>query len=210
MTVKLMLTCLCDAFYGEVGIATVRALEHCGCTVEFDPQQTCCGQPAFNAGDWRSARPVAERTVKLFGLREQSGDPVVVPSGSCAAMVRHGYGLLGVACAARVFELSEFVVDVMGRREWGGSVPARRVGFHSSCHGRMMGLRDQQESLLKSISGVDLVEFASPEQCCGFGGSFSVSHGQVSEGIGIEKLRQIELAGVEQVVSGDMGCLMHL
>jgi len=211
MTVRLMLTCLNDAFYGEVGIATVRVLEHVGCRVEFDPAQTCCGQPPFNAGDWSAARPIAERTVSLFGLNAEDGDPVVMPSASCAAMLRHGYGALGVGCkTGRVYELAEYVVDVAGRLEWDGSVSPRRVGFHRACHGRMMGLRDQQEILLRSIKGIEVVELGSPEQCCGFGGAFSVTHGKVSEGIGLEKLRQIEQAGVDQVVSGDMGCVMHL
>ncbi len=210
MTVRLMLTCLCDAFYGDVGIATVKVLEDCGCIVEFDSAQTCCGQPAFNSGDWSAARPVASRTVTLFGLDAEEGDPVVTPSASCAAMLRHGYSMMGVGCAHRVYELCEFVHDLAGRHVWGGSVKPRRVGFHRACHGRMMGLRDQQSLLLSSIEGVEITEFGSPEQCCGFGGAFSMTHGKVSEGIGLEKLRQMELAGVEQVVSGDMGCLMHL
>ncbi len=210
MTVRLMLTCLCDAFYGDVGIATVKVLEDCGCTVSFDTSQTCCGQPAFNAGDWTSARPVASRTVSLFGLDEEEGDPVVTPSASCAAMLRHGYSMMGVECAPRVYELCEFVHDQAGRHSWGGSVKPRRVGFHRACHGRMMGFRDQQISLLSSIEGVETVEFGSQDQCCGFGGAFSMTHGKVSEGIGLEKLRQLELAGVEQVVSGDMGCVLHM
>lgn len=210
MTVRLMLTCLCDAVYGEVGIAAVRVLEECGCTVQFDPAQSCCGQPAFNAGHWKAARPVVEHAVSLFGLDKEEGDPVVVPSASCAAMLRHGCSLLGVTCAPRVYEICEFVVHVMGRSEWGGSVRPRRVGYHRACHGRMIRLGDDQLRLLKSVVGVELTEFASPEQCCGFGGAFSMTHGKVSEGIGLEKLRQIELAGVEQIVSGDMGCVMQL
>lgn len=210
MTVRLMLTCLCDAYYGDVGIATVKVLEDCGLTVAYDSAQTCCGQPAFNAGDWDAARPVASRTVSLFGLNSPEGDPVVTPSASCAAMLRHGYGMLGVPCSPRVYELCEYVHDQVGRHVWGGSLKPRRVGFHRACHARMAHLRDQQLALLSSIEGVEIVEFASQEQCCGFGGAFSMSHGKVSEGIGLEKLRQLELAGVEQVVSGDMGCLMHL
>jgi L-lactate dehydrogenase complex protein LldE len=210
MTVRLMLTCLCDAFYGDVGIASVRVLEECGCTVRFDSAQTCCGQPAFNAGDWSAARPVLRRTASVVGLDHEEGDPVVVPSASCAAMLRHGAKLLETSVAPRVYELCEFVVGVAGRKGWGGSVRPRRVGYHRACHGRMIGLGEEQLALLASVVGVELVEFASPEQCCGFGGAFSVTHGKVSEGIGLEKLRQLELAGVEQVVTGDMGCLMHL
>lgn len=210
MTVRLMLTCLCDAFYGEVGIATVRVLEHAGCRVEFDQVQTCCGQPPFNAGDWNAARPIAKRTVRLFGLDQEEGDYLVTPSASCAAMLRHGYGMLDVPVAKdRVFELCEFLVDVAGVTTF-GTVNAKRVALHRACHGRMMGMRDQQESLLRGLKGIELVEFGSQEQCCGFGGAFSITHGKTSEGIGLEKLRQLEQAGVDVVVSGDMGCLMHL
>jgi L-lactate dehydrogenase complex protein LldE len=206
-----MLTCLCDAFYGEVGVATVRVLEHAGCTVEFDSEQTCCGQPAFNAGDWSAARPIAVRTARLFGLNEEDGDFVVTPSASCAAMLRHGYEMLGEPVAQdRAHELAEFLVCVLGRKDWGGQVSPRRVAVHRACHGRMIGLSDQQDQLLRSVKGIEIVEIGSPEQCCGFGGAFSITHGKVSEGIGLEKLRQFEMAGVDTVVSGDMGCLMHL
>lgn len=207
MKVQLMLTCLCDAIYGEVGIATVRVLEHLGCEVVFPKEQTCCGQPPFNAGDWNAARPVAERTVSLFGLEV----PVVTPSASCAAMVRHGYSqLLDGVEVPKTYELCEYIVKVCGREKWEGSVVPRKVGLHRACHGRALGLTDEQERLLSSISGVELVEIGSPEQCCGFGGAFSVTHGKTSEGIGLEKLQVMKSAGVEQIVSGDMGCLAHL
>ena len=208
MKVQLMLTCLCDAYYGDVGIATVRVLEHIGCEVVFPAEQTCCGQPPFNAGDWDAARPVAERNVRVFS---ESDDPVVVPSASCAAMVRHGYSQLikGVETPL-TYELCEYIVKVAGREDWGGSVSPRKVGLHRACHGRALGLTDEQERLLSSIEGVELVEIGSPEQCCGFGGAFSVTHGKTSEGIGLEKLRLMKEAGVEQIVSGDMGCLAHL
>ena len=206
MKVRLMLSCLCDAVYGEVGVATARVLESADCEIYFPVAQTCCGQPPFNAGDWNAARAVAMRTLEVF-----DGDsPVVVPSASCAAMVRHGFALLGLTAPRQCYELCEFIVNVLGRKEWGGSVDPRRVALHRACHGRMIGLRDQQRQLLKSIKGLEVVEVGTPEQCCGFGGSFSVTHGKVSEGIGLEKLRQIEAAGVDQVVSGDMGCAMHL
>lgn len=201
-----MLTCLCDALYGEVGVATVRVLESAGCEVEFPEKQTCCGQPAFNAGDWGAAEPVARRTLRVFG----DDAPIVAPSASCAAMLRHGYAQMGVTHSAQCYELCEFLVDVLGRHEWGGKVGRRRVGVHRACHGRTIGLTDQQERLLHLIEGIEIVAFGSPEQCCGFGGAFSVSHGKVSEGIGLEKIRQMESAGVEQVVSGDMGCVLHL
>ena len=166
-----MLTCLCDALYGDVGAATVKALEHAGCEVVFPEDQTCCGQPPFNAGDWDSARPIAERTIKLFGMDSAEQVPIVTPSASCAAMLRHGYKeLIPGFDATHTYELCEFIVNVLGKASWGGEVGPTKVALHSSCHGRMLGLQDEQMRLLHSIRGVHVVDFASPEQCCGFGG----------------------------------------
>ena len=204
-----MLTCLCDSVAGDVGIATVTVLEHLGCEVSFPSEQTCCGQPPFNGGDWVSAKEIAARNVEVFGLADES-DPVVTPSTSCAAMLRHGYPMLSMPAVSRAYELCEFIVDVLGRNEWQGEIPSRRIGLHEACHGRMLGTNGQQRRLLESISGAELVPFGSAEQCCGFGGSFCTTHGKVSESIGLEKLGQMQDAGVEQVVSGDMGCLLHL
>lgn len=200
MRVQLMLTCLCDAFYGEVGIATTRVLEAWGYEVEFPEEQTCCGQPALNAGDWSSARSMAEHTRGVFD------GPIVTPSASCAATMRHGYELLGLA-PAPVYELAEFLA---GRPMPRLGPVRRRVAFHRSCHGRMIGLGDTQERVLASIPGIEIVRIAQADQCCGFGGAFSATHGHIADGIGDEKLRCLLEAGVEEVLSGDMGCLMHL
>jgi L-lactate dehydrogenase complex protein LldE len=203
-----MLTCLCDAIYGDVGIATVKVLEHLGCEVEFDPRQTCCGQPPFNAGDWETARSVARHCRTVF-----EGDaPLVTPSGSCAAMLREGYEMLFPGeRPPKAFELSEFIVHELGIQAWPAkSSYEKRVGFHRSCHGRMLGLRTEARDLVASVPGVEIVEFDGQEQCCGFGGAFCVTQGGLSQGIGLEKLRTLVDKGVEEVVSGDMGCLMHL
>lgn len=207
--VKLMLTCLCDAFYGEVGIASVRVLEHAGCKVEFPDGQTCCGQPPFNAGAWDESRPVAKRCAEILG----DDAPIVVPSASCAGMLRDGYPMLGLA-APKAFELSEFLVREIGVDKWplSGSVAAapRRVAFHRACHGRVLGLGDTQERLLCMVPGIEIVPIEQPEQCCGFGGAFSATHGKLSASIGLEKLRCVLDSGAKTLVSGDMGCLMHL
>lgn len=205
MRVQLMLTCLCDAFFGEVGIATVKALEHVGCEVEFPREQTCCGQPPFNSGDWKSARPVAARNRRVFNPEL----PIVVPSASCAAMLRHGYPMLELD-ALPAYELSEFLLDVVQVDSWPGLPKPLRAVFHRSCHGRMIQLGDRQTRLLGLVPGVELVPFDQAEQCCGFGGAFSVGHTTVSAGIGSEKLRCLTEAKVDTVVGGDMGCLMHL
>ncbi len=202
-----MLTCLCDAFYGEVGIAAVKVLEHLGCKVEFPLDQTCCGQPPFNNGDWESARKLAARTIELF-----SGDvPVVVPSSSCAAMLRDGCRSLFGKAMSNVFELSEFVLNVLKIESWpGDSIQAQRVAFHRACHGRVLGLGDSQERLLQMVPNLRLVPFEDADQCCGFGGAFAIGQGFLSSKIGLEKLRRICETGVETFASGDMGCLMHL
>lgn len=212
MTVRLMLTCLCDAFYGEVGIATVRVLEHAGCKVEFPEDQTCCGQPPYNAGDWEAARAIAARWKTIF-----AGDaPIVTPSSSCAAMVREGYPLLFPNdTTPKVFELSEFLVHHLKLEKWPltyspGTLSIRRIAYHRACHTRGIGLTDEQERLLASVPGIELLPLAQAEQCCGFGGAFSVGHPTVSAGIGMEKLRNVLETGAKTLVSGDMGCLMHL
>jgi L-lactate dehydrogenase complex protein LldE len=209
MRVQLMLTCLCDAFYGEVGIATATVLEHAGCTVEFPEGQTCCGQPPFNAGDWGAAWTIAERCAKIF----DPSIPIVTPSASCAAMLRHGNSLLGLP-TLKAFELSEFMLDQLTVASWplsGNRVHRpRKIAFHRACHGRMLHLGDKQEKLLGILPGLELVAFEQPEQCCGFGGAFSASHPTISAGIGMEKLRCILDSGADTIVSGDLGCLMHL
>ncbi len=224
-----MLTCLCDAFYGEAGIATVKVLEHCGVEVIFSKDQTCCGQPAFNSGDREAARSLSNRVWEIFDPKI----PIVVPSASCAAMLRHGSELMhsaecGVRSADkpqqfpaissnsqhRVYELSEFLLDVLQVNEWpqsGAAIEGKRtIIFHQSCHGRMIALGDKQRRLLQLIPGLEILEPEFPEQCCGFGGMFSVKQPHLSESIGLQKLSSFRDQGNYDIVSGDMGCLMHL
>ncbi|MDR3692039.1 MAG: (Fe-S)-binding protein [Fimbriimonas sp.] len=207
-----MLTCLCDAFYGEVGIATVKVLEHAGCGVLFDQDQTCCGQPPFNSGDWSAARLAAGHTMRTLLSHPE---PVVTPSASCAAMIRECYPILYTGMAhPKVYELSEFLVKQLNIATWSVTAkelpPKVRVAYHFSCHGRGIGLRNEQRQLIESLPWVDLVPFDNSDQCCGFGGAFSATHGSISAGIGMEKLRAIQDAGAEEIVGGDMGCLMQL
>ena len=213
MTVRLMLTCLCDAFYGEVGIATVRVLEHAGCKVEFPDSQTCCGQPPFNSGDWEAARKIAAHWKEAFRGQDT---PIVTPSSSCAAMIRDGYHLLFPGeVLPPVFELSEFLVKELKVDAWPrsyspGTLSIRRIAYHRACHGRGIGLTDEQERLLGLVPGIELHLLDQSEQCCGFGGAFSVGLPTVSTGIGMEKLKHVAETGARTLVSGDMGCLMHL
>lgn len=206
-----MVTCLVDAFYGEVGIATVRVLEAAGFAVEFPEDQTCCGQPPFNAGDWESARRIGRHCASVFAALDEA---IVTPSASCAAMTREGYPMLGHPDWARAWELSELLLDVARVDRWPPNgvsrARPRRIVYHRSCHGRAIGLDDRPERLLRMVPGIEIVPIVDPEQCCGFGGAFAASHPTISGRIGLEKLRAVREAGVDELVSGDMGCLMHL
>jgi L-lactate dehydrogenase complex protein LldE len=209
-----MATCLCDVFYDDVAVATVEVLEHLGCTVEVPLDQTCCGQPAFNAGDWAASRPVARQALRVF-----AGDaPVVIPSGSCAKMVSHGAMMLferepdqadAAQLAQRTWELADFIVNGLGITEWPGRFEAS-MAFHRSCHSRTTRYADAALALLRSIEGVRIVEFGEAEQCCGFGGTFAVAFPNIAAGIGALKLDHVLSHEPDLVVSGDMGCLMHL
>jgi len=212
--VQLMGTCLCDAFFDDVAAATVEVLEYLGCEVIFPPGQTCCGQPAFNAGDWPASRRVVRHCVDTF-----AGDcPVVAPSGSCAAMLFHGAQLefegepdrpAVEALGRRTRELGDFIVNGLGTRAWPGRYEAR-VAFHHSCHTRGTASGAAARSLLGSIEGLTLVEFGEGEQCCGFGGTFSVGFPHISSAMGGLKLSHVRAAAPDELVSGDMSCLMHL
>jgi len=212
--VQLMATCLCDAFYDDVAAATVQVLEHLGCEVEFPAGQTCCGQPAFNAGDWPASRRVVRHAVRTF-----RGDaPIIVPSGSCAAMLFHG-ALLEFegepdrpeveALGRRVRELGDFIVNGLGVKSWPGRYE-RTVAFHRSCHTRGTESSPAAAALLRSIQGLRLVDFEEGEQCCGFGGTFSVGFPNISSSMGNLKLGHVRAARPDALVSGDMSCLMHL
>ncbi len=212
--VQLMATCICDAFYDDVARATVQVLDHLGCEIDFPEGQTCCGQPAFNSGDWPSSRRVVRHTAEIFSAM----DPIVIPSGSCAAMLKHG-ALLEFekesdastisALAERAWELTDFIVNRLGVVSWPGEY-RRKIGFHRSCHSRNTRSGEATLALLSSIRGLEVVPFGEGEQCCGFGGTFAVSFPHISKRMGELKLEHVRAAGVEEIVSGDMGCLMHL
>jgi L-lactate dehydrogenase complex protein LldE len=212
--VQLMATCLCDAFYDDAAIATVEVLEFLGLTVEFPEAQTCCGQPAFNAGDWAAARRVARHMVRAF----EGELPVIVPSSSCAAMVFHG-SLLAFEnepdlpevrqLARRTWELADFIVNGLRVTKWPGRLDAA-IAFHRSCHSRGTGSPEAAATLMRSIEGVKLLEFGEAEQCCGFGGTFSVSFPHISEAMGRLKLQHLLAVQPQLLVGIDTSCLMHL
>ncbi len=209
-----MATCLCDAFFDSAAKATVEILESVGCEVLFPDGQTCCGQPAFNAGDWVASRKVIRHFAKVFAGNE----PIVVPSGSCAAMIFHG-ALLAFenesdkatiqALANRTWELTDYLVNGLGIKEWKGIFP-HRVAFHRSCHTRGTGSADAAQQLLQSIRNLDLLTVGEAEQCCGFGGTFSVSFPVLSQKIGELKLQHLTENKPDYLASLDLGCGIHI
>lgn len=213
--VALMITCLADVFYPEVGERIVRLLRRLGVTVTLPPGQTCCGLPLFNSGYHAEAAAVARRTVELF----DGAEAVVVPSGSCAWMVKHEYpGLLKEEPAAtaarrlaeRTYEFSQYLVRGLGRTEFETETTGR-VAYHDSCH-LLRGLHESQapRALLAGLRGVDVVDLPGSDECCGFGGSFSVRLPEVSTAILDRKLASVEASGATCVVACDAGCLMQM
>ncbi len=215
MEVQLFVTCLADHLAPRVAEATVRVLERLGHRVRFPAAQTCCGQPAFNDGFPDDAAALAARTVEIFA----DPAPIVVPSGSCATMLRHFYPRLlaagprahhAGAFAARTFELSAFLVHVLGVVDVGARWRGRAT-YHDSCHLlRELGIRDEPRRLLAAVAGLELVEMAHPDHCCGFGGAFAVKFPEVSGAILDAKLDGIVATTADVVVANDTGCLLQM
>ena len=215
LKVSLMITCLGDAFFPEVGVATVRLLRRLGIEVDFPQAQTCCGQPFFNSGYADSARQLAKHTIRVF----DNGQPVVTPSGSCAAMVKLEYPELfhddlawhdrAEELARRVHELSDFLVNVLGTEDVGARCEGRAT-YHMACHLRGLGLLTEPERLLQKVAGLEYIPLERPDECCGFGGSFSVRYPGISGAMVQDKAGFIEKTGADMVVATDAGCLMNI
>lgn len=214
--VALFVTCLVDLLFPRVGMAAVKVLRRLGVEPEFPAGQTCCGQPAFNAGYRREARAVARHFLDVF----EGYDFVVTPSGSCACMARESFpGLFedqpslrerAASLGHRTFELTQFIVQVLKAPSAGGRFP-RSVTYHDSCHGlRGLALGDGPRRLLRAVEGIDFRELADPEVCCGFGGTFSVKYPEISMAMARDKIARIEATGAEFVTATDSSCLMHL
>jgi L-lactate dehydrogenase complex protein LldE len=215
MRVSLFVTCLVDQLWPSVGTSTVEVLRRAGCRVDFDERQTCCGQPAFNSGYRDEARTLARRFVAIF----EGAEAIVSPSGSCTAMTRHFRELFAdddamreraLAVASRTHELGSFLVNVLGVDDVGASFRGR-VTWHDACHAlRDLNIRDEPRRLLRNVRGVELVELANADACCGFGGTFSVKYPEISVAILDEKIAAIERADVRAVVAADASCLMQI
>jgi len=208
-------TCLIDAFYPDAGLAAIRLIEREGVRVIFPAGQSCCGQPAYNSGFPDEARAVARRQIQVF----RQDIPVVVPSGSCAAMMKHHYpGLFAGtddldqarALASRVFEWSEFMIRVLKVRYEDRGDPIR-VTWHSSCHAlREMKVIEYSKQLLRQLARVELAELTNERECCGFGGTFSIKHPAISGALVNDKVDDIQRTGAARVIAGDCGCLMNI
>ena len=216
MNASIMITCLGDLLFPEVGVAMVKLLRRLGVIPDFPQGQTCCGMPLFNSGYHHDAALVAARTVKLFERSEH----VIVPSGSCAWMVKAEYpGLLkddpalrtqAEALARKTYELSQFLVNVRGVTSLDSTFKGR-VTYHDSCHLlRGLGESRNPRTLLRAVKGCELVELPGADECCGFGGSFSVRLPEVSSAILGKKLDNVERTGADCVVACDAGCLMQM
>lgn len=213
--VGLLVTCLADMFRPEIGFASVKLLEHAGCDVEVPPQ-SCCGQPAYNAGDQSDAAALAKKTISVF----EPFDYVVVPSGSCGGMVKLHYPRLlqgdpawsarASALAAKTHELFSFLVNMRGLKTVAAKCPGN-AAYHDSCSSlREMDVSSEPRLLLKSVSGLSLRDFSEKETCCGFGGFFSVKYPEISARMADDKIADAKANGANMILAGDLGCLLHL
>lgn len=214
---QLLVTCLVDRMFPDTGMAVVRLLERLGVEVEYPERQTCCGQPAFNAGFLDDARAMARHTIDVFSA---SPAPVVIPSGSCGDMVIHQYAALladepayaerARALAARSHELTQWLVDVLGVTDV-GAVASESVAYHACCHGlRGLGVRDQPLALLDAVDGPPRTPLPEQDVCCGFGGLFAVKMPDISSAMLERKLDCIEQCGARTIAVTDVSCAMHM
>lgn len=215
--VQLFVTCIVDTVYPKTGESVVNVLRRLGVPVDFPTAQTCCGQPAFNAGMRTQARTMAKHTLRVF---ETALGMVVVPSGSCTAMVRHGFLELFAgdpvweprarALAERTFEFTEFLVDVLGVEDLGAAYPGK-LTYHPSCHlSRDLGVNSQPCKLLASVRHSQLAALPYSDECCGFGGLFAIEHPELSHAMLERKIANIEASGAQVVVSCDGGCIANM
>lgn len=220
MRIALFATCLADALFPNAAIATVELLERLGHQVVFPPRQTCCGQMHVNTGYQREAVGLVRHHVEVF---EDAGcDVIVAPSGSCVGSVRHQHAMVArrageealavraEAVAARTYELSEFLVDVLGVTDVGAYYP-HSVTYHPTCHSlRMLRVGDKPLQLLRHVRGLTLVELPMADSCCGFGGTFALKNAETSAAMLTDKMATIVGTGAQVCTAGDSSCLMHI
>lgn len=215
--VQLFATCMIDTLAPEIGECVAEVLEKAGVDIEVPEGQTCCGQPAFNGGFWDEARAMAKRTIELFGDNEL---PVVVPSGSCGYMITHHYPELfegdsfwrqrAERLARRTYELTQYLVDILGVTDLGARCEGKFT-YHASCHLlRGMKIHRQPLALLSRVDKAEFVPLEGEQECCGFGGLFSIKHSDISSEMLDRKLDNIVASGAEYVVGCDLSCLLNI
>jgi L-lactate dehydrogenase complex protein LldE len=214
--VGLFVTCLVDLFRPTVGFAAISLLEKAGCEVSVPESQTCCGQPTFNSGDFKDSRDIAANVIAAF----EEFDYVVAPSGSCAGMIREHYPELfendpamahrAQHLAKRTYELTSFLVDVMGLEKTGAAFDGT-VTYHDSCSGlRELEVKTQPRKLLNKVDGLKITELPGAEICCGFGGTFCVKYPEISDKMVTQKAEEIVATGADHLLAGDLGCLLNM
>jgi L-lactate dehydrogenase complex protein LldE len=215
-TVTLFIQCLVDTIYPEVAEAMVKVFDKLGVSLTCPPDQTCCGQPAFNSGYRRQARVAAKHFIEVF----EDSEIIVCPSGSCVNMVRHHYADLfqgdlqwlrrAQDLAGRIYEFSEYLVDILGVEDVGARFDGR-LTYHDSCHLlRGIGVAQQPRKLLYRVAGANFIEMRDSDYCCGFGGTFSIKYADISNSMVTDKVKNIINSGADVVVGCDMGCLMNI
>lgn len=215
MNIQLFIPCFVDQLFPESAFNMVAVLEKAGCSVSYNPKQTCCGQPAFNAGFWDDARDVCKKFLKDFSGAEY----IVAPSASCVGFVRNYYGKLFeksddkaslLAVTENIFEFSEFLVNKLGQTKFGAELHGKAT-YHDSCAGlRECRIKTEPRRLLQNVKGLEIIEMQDVETCCGFGGTFAVKFEPISIAMGEQKVEHALATGAQYLISTDLSCLMHL
>ncbi len=215
MNVHIFVPCFVDQLYPDTAFNMVSVLEQSGCTVQYNTNQTCCGQPAFNAGFQKEAKDVCHKFIKDF----QEADYIVAPSASCVGFVRNYYPKLfdnslmheeAKGIGSRTFEFSEFMVNVLQVENLGATLNGKAT-YHDSCAGlRECKIKKEPRILLSNVAGLELTEMKDVETCCGFGGTFAVKFDSISIGMADQKVQNALNTGAEYIISTDLSCLMHL
>ncbi len=215
MNVQIFIPCFVDQLYPDTAFNMIKVLEKAGCTVSYNPAQTCCGQPAFNAGFWDEAKSVCTKFIKDFS----GSDIIVTPSASCAGFVRNYYSKLFENSSVhnevkdlskRIFEFSEFLIEILKVDDIGASLKGKAT-YHDSCAAlRECKIKEEPRKLLSKVKGLEIAEMNDVETCCGFGGTFAVKFEAISIGMGEQKVENALATGAEYLISTDHSCLMHL